>query len=209
MKKVILAGVAAVAILGSSAVYAQHRFHHHRMSTEDRTAFVDAKIAAVKAGLKLTPDQDKMWPPVETAVRDFARQRIALANARASERDARRAEREQRFSQDRGPGDRGAGDQASRDQGRDQNRDPVARLRDRADRMAETAAGLKKIADAADPLYKTLDDGQKRRLAVLTRMGGHKGGWRGRGVERGFDGDRFDRDGGPNRDRGQGGSERL
>ena len=53
----------------------------------------------------------------------------------------------------------------------------MARLRDRADRMAETAAGLKKIADAADPLYKSLDDGQKRRLSMLTRMGGDRG-WR-------------------------------
>ena len=35
---------------------------------------------------------------------------------------------------------------------------------------------MKKIADAADPLYKTLDDGQKRRLAVLTRMDGRFGG---------------------------------
>lgn len=206
MKKAILAGVAAVAILGSSAVYAQHRYHHHqRMSTEDRAAFVDAKIAAVKAGLQLTPDQDKMWPPVETAVRDFAKQRIALANARASERDARRAEREQRYSQDRGPGDRGGADRSSRDQNRDQNRDPLARLRDRADRMAETAAGLKKIVDAADPLYKTLDDGQKRRLTMLTRMGGHHG-WRGRGFERDMDGGRFDRDRGPG---GKNDSERL
>jgi hypothetical protein len=166
------------------------------MSTEDRAAFVDAKIAAVKAGLKLTPDQEKLWPPVEAAVRDFAKQRIAQANARASERDARRAERDQKGSQDRGPGDKAAADQ---------NRDPVARLRDRADRMAETAASLKKIADAADPLYKSLDDGQKRRLTMLTRMGGHHG-WRGRGFERGMDGDRFDRDRGLGRD---GGSERL
>ena len=30
---------------------------------------------------------------------------------------------------------------------------------------------MKKIADAADPLYKTLDDGQKRRLAILTHHG--------------------------------------
>ena len=48
--------------------------------------------------------------------------------------------------------------------------DPVARLRDRAENMAATAAAMKKIAEAADPLYKTLDDGQKRRLAVLTHM---------------------------------------
>ena len=194
MKKAILAGVAAVAIIGSTAVYAQHRHHHQRMSTEDRAAFVDAKIA-VKAGLQLTPDQEKMWLPVEAAVRDFAKQRIALANARASERDARRAERDQKGSEDSKPSTA------------DQTRDPVARLRDRADRMAETAAGLKKIADAADPLYKSLNDGQKRRLAVLTRMGGHHG-WRGRGFERGLDDDRFDRDRGPDRDRGTG-SERL
>lgn len=194
MKKVILAGVAAVAIIGSTAVYAQHRHHHHRMSIEDRAALVDAKIAAVKAGLKLSPEQEKMWPPVEAAVRDFAKQRMALANARASEREARRAERDQKGSQDGKPA------------AADQTRDPMARLRDRADRMAETAAGLKKIADAADPLYKSLDDGQKRRLSMLTRMGGDRG-WRGGGFERGLDGDRFDRDRGPGRDRGAG--ERL
>lgn len=192
MKKALIAGAAAVAILGSTAVYAQHRYHHHhRMSTEDRAAFLDAKIASVKAGLKLTADQEKLWPPVETAVRDFAKQRMAQANARASERDARRAEQDQK-----GPDGKPVA--------ADQTRDPVARLRARADRMAETATGLKKIADAADPLYKTLDDGQKRRLSMLTRMGGHHG-WRGRGFERGLD-DRFDRDRGPGR---EGGSERL
>ena len=192
MKKALIAGAAAVAILGSTAVYAQHRYHHHhRMSTEDRAAFLDAKIASVKAGLKLTADQEKLWPPVETAVRDFAKQRMAQANARASERDARRAEQDQK-----GPDGKPVV--------ADQTRDPVARLRARADRMAETATGLKKIADAADPLYKTLDDGQKRRLSMLTRMGGHHG-WRGRGFERGLD-DRFDRDRGPGR---EGGSERL
>ena len=201
MKKVILAGVAAVAVLGSSAVYAQHRFHHHhhqRMSAEDRAAFVDARIAAVKAGLKLTPDQEKLWPPVDTAVRDFAKQRIAMANARASEREARRAERDQKAAD----GQKGADNKAVTSEPAP---DAVARLRERADKMAETAAGLKKIADAADPLYKTLDESQKRRLSMLTRMGGHHG-WRARGFERGMDGGRFDRDRGPGRD---GGSERL
>ena len=85
MKKILLAGVAALAIAGSTVVYAQHRpwFHEHmRMSPEDRAAFADARIAAVHAGLKLTPDQEKLWPPVETAVRDFAKMRIDRANAR-------------------------------------------------------------------------------------------------------------------------------
>ena len=47
----------------------------------------------------------------------------------------------------------------------------MTRLRDQAENMAATAAAMKKIAEAADPLYKTLDDSQKRRLAVLTQNG--------------------------------------
>jgi hypothetical protein len=179
MNKLVLAGVAALAIAGSTVAYAQHHrwFPEHmrmRMNPEDRAAFADARIAAVHAGLKLTPDQEKLWPPVESAVRDFVKMRIDRANARMNAKDA-------------------AGDAQKAD-------DPVARLRQRADNMAASAAAMKKIADAADPLYKTLDDGQKRRLAMLTqradRFGGG-GGWRHREFDRG--GER-DRDGG--RDRG-------
>jgi hypothetical protein len=185
MRKLAIAGMAALAIAGSTAVYAQHRpwFHEHmRMNPEDRAAFTDARIAAVHAGLKLNADQEKLWPPVETAVRDFAKQRIDRANARmnAQQNDA-------------------------------QKPDPVTRLRERADNMAATAVSLKKIADAADPLYKTLDEGQKRRLTLLTHMERRGAeGWRHRGLDRG-DGDRDDdRDGGPGRDHGsQGDRERL
>ena len=191
MKKAIIAGIAAVTIIGSTAVYAQHRFHHRHehMSAADKSAFVDSRIAAVKAGLQLTPEQEKNWPPVEAAVRDFAKQRIDRANARASERDARRAERENRANNDTKGDAKGDKSQDRAAQGRDF--DPVARLRERADTMAATAAGLKRIADAADPLYKSLDDAQKRRLRILTRMGGEHGGWRDHG---------FDRDRGPDRD---------
>ena len=199
MRKSIIAAIAVVAVIGSTAVYAQHRHYHQRMSAQDRAAFVDAKIAAVHAGLQLTPDQEKNWPPVEAAVRDFAKQRIDRANARASERDLRRAERDQKGAENRGP------DQATPGK----TWDPVARLRERADNMAATATGLKRIADAADPLYKSLDDGQKRRLATLTRMGGPHG-WRGHGFGRGFgpDGDSGP-DRGPGRDRAPDGPQRL
>src|SRR3981081_3226354 len=89
MKKVLLAGVAALAIAGSTVAYAQNHqwFHDHvRMNPEDRADLTDARIAAVKAGLKLTPDQEKLWPPVETAVRDLAKLRIDRANARVNRR---------------------------------------------------------------------------------------------------------------------------
>lgn len=158
MKKIALAAVAALAIAGSGAAYAQHRSHHRpHFSAQDKIDFVDARIAAVKAGLKLTPDQEKNWPAVESAVRDFAKQRIDRAEARRAERKARRAEQQDKSAEQRVPAD------------------PVARLQKRADNMAATAAGLKRIADAADPLYKSLDDGQKRRLAVLTHVGGRHG----------------------------------
>src|SRR5436309_12853813 len=183
-----MAVVAAFAVAGSTAVYALHNRHwfhsHMRMSPEDRAAFTDARIAAVHAGLKLSADQEKLWPPVEAAVRDFAKLRIDRANARMN---------------------------AQRNDSQDQQKpdDPVARLRDRADTMAATAAAMKRIADAADPLYKTLDDGQKRRLAILTHMGSRfgGGGWRHHGFQRGMDRD-GDRGGAPGMDHG-GRGERL
>ena len=181
MKKILLAGAAVAVIAGSTAVYAQHRpwsHHHVRMNPEDRAAFADARIAAVKAGLKLTPDQEKMWPVVEGAVRDFAKLRMDRANARMDER------RKNSNDSDAKPSDTPD--------------NPVARLQQRADNMATTAAALKKIAEAADPLYKTLDDGQKRRLAVLTQMGGSFGGrhgWRHRGPRPGFERGSFEGEG--------------
>jgi hypothetical protein len=195
MRKFAIAAVAVLAIAGSTAVYAQHRhwgYGHMRMSPEDRAAYADARIAAVHAGLKLSADQEKLWPPVEAAVREFAKLRIDRANARMN---------------------------APNDDSSQKPDDPVSRLRERADTMAATAAAMKKIAEAADPLYKTLDDGQRRRLAVLTRMDrfGGRDGWHHRRFERemrgdrdsdhhrGYGRDRYDRDGGPDR----GGPERL
>jgi hypothetical protein len=177
MRKFAIAGVAALAIAATTAVYAQHRwFHDHmgqsRMTPEDRAAMTDAKIAAVHAGLKLTADQEKLWPPVESAVREFVKLRIDRANARAAAAAA-----------------------ATPDDAKPV--DPVTRLRNRAERMMASAAAMKKIADAADPLYKTLDDGQKRRLAMLTHHRGRHGGgegWRGR-FERGMMGGQRNRGG--------------
>jgi hypothetical protein len=53
--------------------------------------------------------------------------------------------------------------------------DAITRLRQGADAMTARAANLKKLADAAEPLYKSLDDGQKRRFGMLLRMGGRGG----------------------------------
>ena len=46
---------------------------HARFSPADRAAFFDAHLAGLHAGLKLTPDQEKLWPPVEEALRAGAK----------------------------------------------------------------------------------------------------------------------------------------
>jgi len=90
MWKTVAAGVTALAIAGGSMVYAQQRDDNHgwaqrwRPSAEDISAFTDARIAGFKAGLKLTADQEKNWPAVEKALRDFAKLRSERFSAYAS-----------------------------------------------------------------------------------------------------------------------------
>ena len=123
------------------------------MSAADISAFADARIAAVHAGLKLTAEQEKNWPAVETAIRDLAKDRGDRIKDRAARREARRG-----------------GDNAQQS-----GPDAISRLRQGADAMTARAASLKKLADASEPLYKSLDDGQKHRFAMLLRMGGRSG----------------------------------
>src|SRR6266498_4917650 len=154
MWKAIVVGTAALAIAGTSLVYAQQRGGRDGMmqgwqpNAEDLRAFGEARIAALKAGLMLTSEQEKNWPAFEQAARDLAKMRMdrrsAMRNAPATE-------------------------------------DPVERLRQRATALSETGAALKKLADATDPLYKSLDENQKRRFAILNRLTGpDRGGFRGR-----------------------------
>jgi len=90
MWKAVLAGTTALAIAGTSLVYAQkssddfQRTERWRPGAADIAAFGDARIAALHAGLKLTAEQEQLWPPVETALRDLAKQRSERFAARAN-----------------------------------------------------------------------------------------------------------------------------
>jgi hypothetical protein len=164
MLKYVLAGTTALAIAGASIAYAQQPAGHGprmgwQRTAEDVAALGDARIAALKAGLKLTPEQEKNWPAVESALRDIAKQRTERFAAR---------------------GNTNAQQQQPTDQ--------IERLAQRAQRMEQNGSSLKKLADAAGPLYKSLDDGQKHRFMVLARLGmgdqirrGDHHGWRGHG----------------------------
>ena len=128
-----------------------------RFSPEDRAAFLDARIAALKAGLELNADQQKNWPPLELAMRDLAKERAARFAAWRERREG---------------GDGQAGD----DQSGDVN--PIDRLTRASERLSARAADLQKLAAAAKPLYDSLDDGQKRRFAVLFHGSMGRGHWR-------------------------------
>jgi LTXXQ motif family protein len=199
MLKAALAGTAALAIVGSSLLYAQERgraggfersqsnersqsSERSRPNLDDMRAFADARLAALHAGLGLTPDQEKSWPAYEQAAREMAKLRLDRIAAFVNSR------------RDRAP----------------QSNDPADRMHRRAAAMTDTGTTLKKVADAIDPLYKSFDDGQKRRFAMLERMlaprdegqqgrelRGREGSERGReGFDRGRDGsdrDRYER----------------
>ena len=96
MLRPVIAATALVALAGSSFAFAQHGFdrgsgagddqprfeQHHHLSAADVSAFADARIAALKAGLQLTSDQAKNWPPFEQAVRDLVQLRVERLQAR-------------------------------------------------------------------------------------------------------------------------------
>ena len=140
---------------GSFAVADDSAQRQARFSPEDRAAFLDARIAALKAGLELNPEQEKNWPPLESAMRDLAKQR--------AERFA--AWRERR-------------DNSQNDQGAAAEVNPIDRLTRVSERLSARAADLQKLAAAAKPLYDSLDDSQKRRFAVLFRGPAGHGQWR-------------------------------
>jgi len=70
--KTFFAATIAVALAGSGVAYAQKR----PLPLEDRAPVVDARIAAHKAALKLTPEQEKNWPAYEAALRKLAKLRV-------------------------------------------------------------------------------------------------------------------------------------
>src|SRR5690349_15190369 len=79
------AAAAVIAIAGSTYVYAQQsgpsdrttqtRPDRYRPSPEDFGAFTDARVAAIKAGLRLTTEQEKSWAAFEEAYRNLAKLR--------------------------------------------------------------------------------------------------------------------------------------
>src|SRR4051812_17275007 len=150
MSKIVAAGLSAFLITASSLAYAQVSTGpaqgpgpaqagpaQERLSDAEFKTLTDRRIELVKFALQLKPDQEKYWPPVEEAIR--AR---AMARRQRLVNLVARASGQREFS-------------------------PVELLRERANALATRAEGLKRLADAWQPLSESLDANQKARLRLL------------------------------------------
>ncbi|MPR08630.1 Spy/CpxP family protein refolding chaperone [Microvirga tunisiensis] len=145
MRKGMISTVAALLIVGAPVAYAQQAPagpagtpDAGRLSQTDFKVLTDIRVGVIKAALQLTPEQEKLWPAVEEAIR-----------ARAETRYRRLAALGERMGQAR-------------------DVDPVQLYRQRADVLADRAAGLRKLADAWQPLHQSLTPDQKTRLRLVT-----------------------------------------
>ena len=152
MMKTVVIGTTALFLTASSVANAQSAQTSQTspsatpVSAEDQKTLTDLRIDLVKAALQLTPAQEKLWPPVESAIRARAEDRKARV-AKIQETVGRRAD-ESRAEVLR-------------------NRDPIAFLQRRSEALAQRSADLDKLAEAWQPLYKTLSPEQRQRMGGL------------------------------------------
>ena len=152
MMKIVVVGTSALFLTASPVALAQTAQTpspvplEQRFNAADQNTLMDLRIDLTKAALQLMPEQEKLWPPVEAAIRNRGEDRRARI-ARVRETVGRRA------------------DQNSAENLK--NFDPIAFLQRRSEALAQRSADLDKLAEAWQPLYKTLSPEQRQRMAAL------------------------------------------
>ena len=152
MLKTAVIGTTALFLTASSIANAQSSQTSspnpapQRLNANDQSTLTDMRVDLVKAALQLTPEQEKYWPAVESAIRAGAEDRKARI-AKIQGTVGMRAD-ESRIEVLR-------------------NRDPIAFLQRRSQALAQRSADLDKLAEAWQPLYNTLSQEQRQRMAGL------------------------------------------
>jgi hypothetical protein len=158
-------GMAAVIIvpLSYGAQGRETRSERSASTINQSTDRADARIAILKAELHLSSDQTQHWAGLESALHDIAAKRAKswaasneLSNSPgASDTSIAEDEREQGIRSER--------------EARKAQPDDIDQMRREADAYTVQAADLRQIADAAQPLYDTLDDRQRHQLVQFIR----------------------------------------
>ena len=176
MEKGIVSGFATMGIAAAIIVPLafgvqgrETRAERSASTISQSTDRAEARIAILKADLRLSSDQAQHWAGLESALRDIVAKRAKtlaashdLQTGRASSSapaapDTSVTENEQRRDTD-----------LERD-ARRARLDDIDEMRREADAYTVQAADLRQIADAAQPLYDTLDDRQRHRLLQFVR----------------------------------------
>jgi LTXXQ motif family protein len=140
MRKTLTLFTAAVLLTGTAlagSAVARDRSDRPELTANQMTDQAAARAAELKADLRLTPDQDKNWSAFEVAVVETWKNQT---EQRLAWRDAHAKQQD--------------------------NVDMIEEMRKEADAQIDRANARKKLADASQPLYNSLDDQQKRRFSA-------------------------------------------
>jgi len=143
----------AISPSSASARDRRHRDELNEPTSNQVIDLADARIARFKADLRMTPDQEKNWGPVQTALHDMAKRR---ADRILKQRDDRAAATKRSEAKDGNAEDGKAGSARAWT--------AIDEMRAQADATSAHADDLRKFADVAGPLYDSLDAAQQRRF---------------------------------------------
>ena len=147
MRKTAILLMSATLLTGiglSGSAVARDRSDRAELTASQMTDRAEVRTAKMKVDLNLTADQEKNWAGFATAMQDISK---TQADRRIALRDAR--------AQQHGP------------------LDALDAMRKTADTQIELSNDLKKLADAAQPLYASLNEQQKSHF-VESLLGGDR-----------------------------------
>jgi zinc resistance-associated protein len=137
MKRILLGTLAVAAVFTFSLPVAAQSDQQPSREVANHETMLHAKLARMKAGLALRPEQENLWDAFESAVTSAFK-----SHTEAAQTETKAQENGKPMS-------------------------PVDRMDTATRRMTQSAGELKKVSDAAKPLYANLDDTQKRNFELL------------------------------------------
>jgi hypothetical protein len=141
MRKTVIFVMSTALLIGTAitgSAVARDRADRSELTASQMTDRADVRTAKMKVDLNLTADQEKNWSGFASAMQDMSKKQ---ADRRIAIRDAR-AQQHGSF-------------------------DALDEMRKDADSQIERSNDRKKLADAAQPLYTSLNEQQKSRFAEI------------------------------------------
>jgi hypothetical protein len=141
MRKPLIFVMSTALLIGTAmtgSAFARDRSDRSELTASQMTDRADVRTAKMKVDLNLTADQEKNWSGFASAMQDMSKKQ---ADRRIAIRDAR-AQQHGSF-------------------------DALDEMRKNADSQIERSNDQKKLADAAQPLYTSLNEQQKSRFAEI------------------------------------------